>query len=46
LAAAALILALGHIAGVGGYLGLDAPSGIAVSLVPLAGLAAMYLSHD
>jgi predicted ferric reductase len=43
LAIAAISLALGHVAGVGRYLGLDAITGAALSLVPLAALAALYL---
>jgi predicted ferric reductase len=43
LSVAAVSLALGHVAGVARYLGLDAPRGIALSLVPLAALAALYL---
>jgi predicted ferric reductase len=46
LSLAAVSLALGHVAGVGRYLGLDALSGTALSLVPLAALAAVYLRHD
>jgi predicted ferric reductase len=40
---AAVSLALGHVAGVGRYLGLDAVNGTALALVPLAALAALYL---
>jgi hypothetical protein len=43
LSIAAVCFALGHVAGVGRYLGLDAVSGTALSLVPLAALAALYL---
>ena len=46
LSAAAVSLALGHVAGVGRYLGLDALSGAALSLVPLAALAAVYLRPE
>jgi predicted ferric reductase len=46
LSAAAVSLALGHVAGVGRYLGLDALSGAALSLVPLAALAAIYLRDE
>ena len=46
LSAAAVSLALGHVAGVGRYLGLDALSGAALSLIPLAALAAVYLRHE
>ena len=46
LSAAAVSFALGHVAGVGRYLGLDALSGVALSLIPLAALTAMYLRHE
>jgi predicted ferric reductase len=46
LSIAAVSLALGHVAGVGRYLGLDAVSGTALSLVPLAALAALYLRPE
>jgi hypothetical protein len=46
LSTAAVSLALGHVAGVGRYLGLDAVSGTALSLVPLAALAALYLRPE
>jgi predicted ferric reductase len=46
LSAAAVSLALGHVAGVGRYLGLDALSGTALSLVPLVALAAVYLRDE
>jgi hypothetical protein len=34
------------VAGVGGYLGLDALSGAALSLIPLAALALIYLRRE
>jgi hypothetical protein len=46
LSIAAVSLALGHVAGVGRYLGLDAVSGTALSLVPLAAIAALYLRPE
>jgi predicted ferric reductase len=46
LSIAAVSLALGHVAGVGRYLGLDAVSGTALSLVPLAALAVLYLRPE
>jgi predicted ferric reductase len=46
LSTAALSLALGHVAGVGGYFGLDALSGVALSFVPLIALAAVYLRPE
>jgi predicted ferric reductase len=46
LSIAAISLALGHVAGVGRYLGLGAVSGTALSLVPLAALAALYLRPE
>jgi hypothetical protein len=46
LSTAAVSLALGHVAGVGRYLGLDALGGIALSLLPLAALAGLYLQPE
>jgi hypothetical protein len=46
LSIAAVSFALGHVAGVGRYIGLDAVSGTALSLVPLAALAALYLRPE
>jgi predicted ferric reductase len=46
LSIAAISLALGHVAGVGRYLGLDALSGAALSLVLLAALAAVFLREE
>jgi predicted ferric reductase len=46
LSTVAVALALGHVAGVGKYLGLDALSATALSLFPLAMLAALYLRPE
>jgi predicted ferric reductase len=46
LSIAVVSLALGHVAGVGRYLGLDALSGTALSLVPLAALGVLYLRPE
>jgi len=46
LGGAALAFALGHVAGVGKYLGLDALPATALALVPLAAFAFLYLRRE